>query len=68
MTALLLNQIELSKRWGVSERTLEAWRWRGRGPKFIRIGKGIRYRVEDILQFEASQERDPSRDKSSVMS
>jgi len=68
MTAQLLNQRELSDRWSISERTLEAWRWRGRGPKFLRIGGRIRYRVEDVVAFELRQERDPSGNKSSVMS
>jgi predicted site-specific integrase-resolvase len=57
MEIKLLNQIEVSRRWKVSERTLEAWRWRGKGPKFLRIGGRIRYRLEDIEQFERLQER-----------
>jgi hypothetical protein len=78
MTAQLLNQMELSDRWSISERTLEAWRWRRKGPKFLRIGGRIRYRIEDVVAFEVSRERDPTaedlrvkakdRDKSQVMS
>jgi hypothetical protein len=31
-----------------SEKTLEAWRARGFGPRFIRVGQGVRYRWSDI--------------------
>jgi hypothetical protein len=60
MSTKLLNQIDLSRRWNISERTLEAWRWRRKGPKFLRIGGRIRYRLEDVEQFETLQERSPS--------
>ena len=46
------NQIDLSRRWGISTRTLEQWRWRGEGPKFIKIGGSVRYRVEDVEAYE----------------
>lgn len=56
-----LNQVELGRRWNVSERTLEGWRWRGIGPKFLRLGGRIRYRLQDIEEFESLQERAPQR-------
>jgi hypothetical protein len=61
-----LNQIELSRRWGFSPRTLESWRWFGKGPAFIKVGGKVLYRVEDIEAFEASQlrQRTPRRRKS----
>lgn len=60
MDTKLLNQTEVSRRWKMSERTLEAWRWHRKGPRFLRIGGRIRYRLEDIEQFESLQERSPS--------
>ena len=50
-----LNQIELSYRLGVSCRTLERWRWQGVGPKFIKIGGRVKYRLSDIEEFEQSR-------------
>jgi predicted site-specific integrase-resolvase len=35
----------------VSVRTLEFWRYQGRGPAFIRVGKRIRYRLSDVEAY-----------------
>ncbi|MBF0160508.1 MAG: DNA-binding protein, partial [Magnetococcales bacterium] len=43
-----LNQVELSKRWGMSPRTLERWRSLGKGVAYLKIGGRIVYRLEDI--------------------
>jgi hypothetical protein len=49
-----LKQHELAERWKVSGRTLEKWRQTRRGPPYLLIGGAIRYRIEDILAYEAS--------------
>ena len=53
-----LNQVELSRRWSLSPRTLERWRWLGEGPRFLNIGGRVVYRLEDIEAYEAEQMRD----------
>ena len=65
-----LNQIDLSRRWGFSPRTLEGWRWFGKGPTFIKAGGKVLYRLEDIEAFEAEQlrQRTTRRPKSSASS
>lgn len=50
-----LTQTALSRRWKVSPRTLERWRWSGVGPRFIKIGGSVRYRLEDVLAYEAGR-------------
>ncbi|TAH37829.1 MAG: DNA-binding protein [Alphaproteobacteria bacterium] len=50
-----INQKELSERLGVSCRTLERWRWIGIGPRFIKIGGRVRYRLCDIETYEHSR-------------
>jgi hypothetical protein len=55
-----LNQTELSRRWNLSARTLERWRWLGQGPQFLKIGGRVVYRLEDIEAFEAEQVRTAS--------
>lgn len=49
-----LGQSDLSKRWQISPRTLEQWRWQGRGPRFLKIGGRVIYRLQDIEDFEAA--------------
>jgi Helix-turn-helix domain len=50
-----LNQLELSRRWSLSPRTLERWRWRRQGPPYLKIGGRVVYRLEDVEAFEAAQ-------------
>lgn len=38
----------LAERLGTTERSLSEWRIKGRGPKFIRVGRGVRYRPEAV--------------------
>lgn len=52
----LLTTEDLAERWGMSAGTLENWRQDGRGPKFVKLGRGgsgsVRYRMSDILSYE----------------
>jgi transcriptional regulator with XRE-family HTH domain len=47
-----LNQEQLAERLGVSQRTIEGWRQRGRGPAYLRMGGRIAYRLADVERFE----------------
>jgi hypothetical protein len=52
-----LTQVELSRRWRVSPRTLEGWRWLGEGPRYLKIGGRVVYRLEDVEAWEAARLR-----------
>lgn len=52
-----LTQHQLARRWGLSPRTLERWRWIGTGPAFLKIGGRVAYRVEDIEAWETQRLR-----------
>ena len=39
---------ELAKRWTISPRTLERWRFLKTGPYHLKIGGRVVYRVEDV--------------------
>lgn len=54
-----LNQVQLSRRWRLSPRTLERWRWLGQGPRYLKIGGRVVYRIADIEVFEAAQLQTP---------
>ncbi len=55
-----INQVELSRRWRLSPRTLERWRYRGTGPRYLKVGGRVVYRLDDIEAFEAAQVRENS--------
>ena len=50
-----LTQKALARRWCLSARTLERWRWLGMGPRFMKVGGRVRYRLADIEAFEQSR-------------
>lgn len=50
-----LSQLDLSRRWIISPRTLERWRWLRQGPGYLKIGGRIMYRLEDVEAFEATR-------------
>ena len=52
-----LNQTQLAARWNISPRTLERWRWIGEGPRYLKLGGRVAYRLSDIEAYEAGQLR-----------
>ncbi len=57
----LLNTHEVAAELGLSERTLESWRWKGQGPPFLRIGpRRVVYTREDLRDWLVRQRRDPA--------
>lgn len=44
----LIDEPSLATRLGVSRSTLQSWRYAGRGPRFIKLGRMIRYRNADV--------------------
>ncbi len=47
----LLNTEQAAERLTLKKQTLEAWRIRGGGPNFLKIGRAVRYREEDLNEF-----------------
>jgi len=39
----------------IKETTLEQWRWNGRGPRYCKIGRSVRYRKADLDAFLAER-------------
>jgi len=54
MSETCLNQIDLAQRWRISPRTLERWRWLREGPRYLKLGGRVLYRVADIEAYEQS--------------
>lgn len=50
-----LNPFELANRWGLSAKTLQRWRFEGRGPVFAKMGKRVSYPLhgkDGVLDYE----------------
>ncbi|MFM7012279.1 MAG: helix-turn-helix transcriptional regulator [Betaproteobacteria bacterium] len=52
MEKLVLDEHDLSARWGVNVKTLKRWQNEGRGPRYIKIGRSVTYLPKDIEHFE----------------
>ena len=51
-----LTAKDLAKRWNVHEGTIKNWRWQNKGPKYYKIGEGIKarviYKLKDVIAYE----------------
>lgn len=47
----LYSTEELAEELGKSVRTVELWRWSGKGPPWIKIGREVAYREEDVVRW-----------------
>lgn len=50
-TPQLLTGKELASRLGVKATTVEQWRFYRKGPAYVRVGRAIRYRMEDVEEW-----------------
>jgi DNA-binding transcriptional MerR regulator len=55
--ALLLETVDVAVQLGLSPRTLEGWRRRGEGPPYIKVGRLVKYRPEDIEAYKIARLR-----------
>ena len=46
-----LTTIEAARFLNLKPATLGQWRWNGRGPRFVKIGRACRYRLADLEAF-----------------
>jgi predicted DNA-binding transcriptional regulator AlpA len=47
----LLGNLDAADFLGVKPQTLDAWRLRGCGPQFFKVGRLIKYRESDLLDW-----------------
>jgi excisionase family DNA binding protein len=53
MEPILLTEQQAAQVLTVKVKTLQAWRVRGGGPKFIKLGRCVRYSRDSLLEFLA---------------
>lgn len=48
----MFNETELASRWKISVRTLQDWRRRKTGPRFVKLqGLAVRYPLQAVIGF-----------------
>ncbi len=45
---------QAAEKLGLKKNTLDIWRIQGKGPRFTRFGRAIRYRLSDLEDFIAA--------------
>jgi predicted site-specific integrase-resolvase len=58
----LVREAEAARLLGLSVRTLQKWRWTGKGPEFVRLNGAVRYQRSDLDRFVASARRTSTSD------
>ena len=64
-TARALTEREVAELLGLSVATLRAWRHRGKGPRFLRLGRSVRYLPSDVDDFVRASAVDTRSESSS---
>jgi excisionase family DNA binding protein len=54
-TPAVLTTTEAAAYLSIQPTTLEQWRWNGKSPRFVKIGRSVRYRVADLDAFLAER-------------
>jgi predicted DNA-binding transcriptional regulator AlpA len=57
-----LNEKAVADFLGMQVRTIQDWRQRGRGPRFVKFGKAVRYSRTDVLDFATAGLRQSTKD------
>lgn len=53
----LLDEYEAADALGLKPPTLRRWRWAGKGPEFLKIGKAVRYDPDTIVRYRDARRR-----------
>lgn len=62
-SSALITEKDVAARLGLSPATLRNWRVAGRGPRFVKLSRAVRYRPADVAAWVASGERQSTSDK-----
>jgi Helix-turn-helix domain len=56
----LMSEAQVADVLGKPPRTLRQWRYLGIGPKYLKVGATVRYRVHDVEAWLRAQEQEPA--------
>jgi len=54
---VLFSTQQAAAYFGISHRTLESWRISGNGPRFIKLGRLVKYNQSDLDEYISNQTR-----------
>ena len=57
MSLRFLTEHDVADVLGVKPKTLARWRWQGRGPRFRKFGRKVRYAPEDLDEYLTASRR-----------
>ena len=57
-----LSRQELAERYGLPVKTPAEWASKGTGPRYAKIGRHVRYRLGDVIEWETKQYNEKKRD------
>ena len=57
--AIMLDEQEVARMLGLAYRTVRDWRFKGKGPPYVKFGQTVRYRLKDIEKLVADELVDP---------
>lgn len=52
---LVMNDVEAAEVLDMAPTTLRKWRTNGQGPSYLKLGKNVRYRMEDLTAYLQKQ-------------
>jgi len=58
----LMREADAARLLELSVRTLQKWRWSGKGPEFLRLNGAVRYNRADLLRFISAARRSSTSD------
>jgi predicted DNA-binding transcriptional regulator AlpA len=50
-----LNENQAAELLGFSVRTLQSWRMQGGGPRYVKVGRSVRYPRRELIAFQKSK-------------
>ena len=51
----MLSEGQVAELFEIPRSTLRCWRWQGKGPKYYKAGRTVKYRAEDIDAYLVGQ-------------
>ncbi len=63
--SMTIDTAAAAARLGVETTTLQNWRWSGDGPRYVKVGRLVRYRLSDLADWLDQQTRTSTSDPGS---